>query len=84
MAATLQVFDRSAGSCSMTSKREKCFSESSTIDNSKTVIRLGRRDWLSHDLMRSVAGLLLSEKLGYSVRYMDVSAISAKESGREK
>lgn len=29
--------------------------------------------------MRSVAGLLLSEKLGYSVRYMDVSAISAKE-----
>ena len=63
----LQVFDRSTGSCSMTSKRERCFSEDSTIDNSKTVIRLGRRDWLSHDLMRSVAGLLLSEKLGYSV-----------------
>eukprot|EP00435_Cladocopium_sp_Y103_P004023 s2136_g1.t1 len=78
-ASDTAVFDRSTGSCSMTSKREKCFSEDSTIDNSKTVIRLGRRDWLSHDLMRSVAGLLLSEKLGYSVRYIDVSAVSAKE-----
>ena len=42
------------------------------------MIRLGQRDWLSHDIMRIIAGLLLSERLGYSVRFENLASIPAK------
>lgn len=77
--ARSQVFDRTTGSCAQNTKRKRCFDEETPLDNSKTVIRLGKRDWISHDLMRTVAGILLEEKLGYSVRSVDLSTISAKE-----
>lgn len=79
-----EIFDRTTGTCSKSSNRQRCFAEESPIDNSKIVVRLGQRDWLSHDLMRTVAGLLLSEKLGYSVRNVDVSGTVAKDPWQPK
>ncbi|CAK9113008.1 unnamed protein product [Durusdinium trenchii] len=75
------VFDGTTGLCSQPASIQKtrCFDEPPIMDNSKLVIRLGQRDWLSHDLMRVIAGILLSERLGYSVRFEDISSIPAKE-----
>lgn len=81
-----QVFDGTTGLCSQPASIQKtrCFDEPPIMDNSKLVIRLGQRDWLSHDLMRVIAGILLSERLGYSVRFEDISSIPAKDPGLQE
>ena len=79
--AAADVFDVTSGMCAAPSSIDnfKCFEdEQPSLYRSKTVIRLGQRDWLSHDLMRTITGMLLSEKLGYSVRYEDITSVVSK------
>ncbi|CAJ1331580.1 unnamed protein product, partial [Effrenium voratum] len=80
--AAADVFDVTSGMCAAPSSIDnfKCFEdEQPSLYRSKTVIRLGQRDWLSHDLMRTITGMLLSEKLGYSVRYEDITSVVSKD-----
>ena len=67
------AFDRSTGTCTYDTNGEhfQCFdsvydnrAHPDRPDRSKIVIRFGQRDWLSHDLMRVTAMILIEEKLG--------------------
>ena len=74
-------FDRGTGTCTHSEVGDfRCFDtvyDSSAYpdrrDRSKTVIRFGQRDWLSHDLMRTIAMILIHEKLGYTVLSEDIA-----------
>ena len=74
------AFDRATGTCTNAAAGSfHCFDtvydnqKVDQVDHSKTVIRFGQRDWLSHDLMREITQILIAEKLGYTVRSEDIA-----------
>jgi len=70
------IFDRSTGTCTRPTPTERgsCFGANRVDpERAQQVIRFGQRDWVSHDLMRMIATILIEEQLGFPVRAQDIS-----------